>query len=80
MKAAVIFPVDYLQHNIIYVQKYIILITFISRDYISLRAPCQIVADRSAWFAQSITLSLKYDVHSNFICMTYNTSLLLSTL
>jgi hypothetical protein len=45
-----------------------------SKDYISLQAPCQILVDASTCPWQMITLSLKHDIHGNFMYLTHNNS------
>jgi hypothetical protein len=54
----------------------IVSLVFISRDYISLQAPCQIFVDRSAWFESSIPRSLASDIQIHFIYLMCHTVLL----
>jgi hypothetical protein len=81
MKIKIMLPENhyYLQHLIgyIHVHKQIISITFISKDYISLQALCQILIDQSEFLRSSISRSLSYHIHSNLVYLKYNTSLLL---
>jgi hypothetical protein len=42
-----------------------------------LQAPCQIPLDRLAPLGRPIRHSLRYDIHIDVICLTYDTSLLL---
>jgi hypothetical protein len=51
--------------------------SFISRDYISLQAPCQIFVDPPAWLESSIPSSLASDVQIHFIYLMCHTALLL---
>jgi hypothetical protein len=52
------------------------LFSSISRDYISLQAPCQIFVDQSAWLESSILHSLGFDVQIHFIYLTSQTALM----
>jgi hypothetical protein len=73
MEIAVILPENYLQHHVVHIRKEIFSISFISKEYISWQAPCQIVADRSMRFGQLISSSLDHDFHSDFIYRAQHT-------
>jgi hypothetical protein len=45
--------------------------------YIFLQVLCQILVDPTARLRQTITLSLKYEIHGTFMYFTYHNSLLL---
>jgi hypothetical protein len=49
----------------------------ISRDYISLQAPCQIVVNRPAWLGRPISLAPAFDIQIHFIYLMCHTALLL---
>jgi hypothetical protein len=49
----------------------------ISRDCMSLQAPCQLFVDRSTWLESSIPRSFPFDVEIHFIYMMCHTTLLL---
>jgi hypothetical protein len=48
-----------------------------SRDYISLHAPCRIFVDRPAWLESPISHSINSDVQIHFAYLTSQTVLLL---
>jgi hypothetical protein len=76
MKIKIVLRGYYLQYVVVRIGNQIFYQSFISKDYPSLQAPCQIAAGPSAWLAQPIHHSLGSDVHINLVCLTYNTSLL----
>jgi hypothetical protein len=52
----------------------------ISRDYISLQAPCEIFVDRAAWLESPVSHSVNSDVQIHAISLMFHTVLLLSIL
>jgi hypothetical protein len=67
MTITVVLSMNCLKNHVVYIQKEIFAITFISMDYISLQAGCQIFVDRSAGFGQLVTCFLVHYFHSDFI-------------
>jgi hypothetical protein len=55
MEITIIPPGNYLQHRDVYIQKSVFAIPFISRDNISLHAPCQIFVNRLARLGRRIS-------------------------
>jgi hypothetical protein len=77
MKIESMLPENYLQHVVVRIRNQISYHSFISKHCISLKTPSQILIDRSARLCQTITLSLKYDIHIKLLDLACNSSLLL---
>jgi hypothetical protein len=77
MKIKMRLPGNYSKHHVIYIRNRNVCISFISRDYISLQAPCQMVVNRSAWLESSLSRSLASNIQIHFIYLTCHISLTL---
>jgi hypothetical protein len=77
VKIKVILSRNYLEHLIVYMQEWIISITFISKDYISLPALCQILIDATERIRSSISRSLGRDVYGHLITLMCHTVLMI---
>jgi predicted CDP-diglyceride synthetase/phosphatidate cytidylyltransferase len=63
-------------YHVVYIQKVMFSIFFISKDFISLQELCQIVLDRFARFGSPISHSIHSDIHREFMSLTCHTVLL----
>jgi hypothetical protein len=79
MKITVILSGNCLQRHVVYLRNERSSISSISRDYISLQAPCQIFINEFIWLEASISRSVDYNARSHSIYMTCRTALLLLT-
>jgi hypothetical protein len=62
MKMKIRFPGNYSQYHAVYIRNRNIFVFSISRDYISLQAPCQILVDRLACLESPIYHSVNSDI------------------
>jgi hypothetical protein len=76
MKIKIMFPANYLQHNVVCTQNQIFYHSFILKDYISLQATCQIFVSPLVALRQSISHSHSDNIHRHLIDPMRNPSLL----
>jgi hypothetical protein len=76
-KIAAILLGNCLQQHLVYIERQVFSISFISRDYISLQAPCQIFAEPSARLGSLISHSIDIDDPIHWTYLRCHAALLL---